>query len=71
MSQIDAMALLACTALNGYHPAVSYAWELDGREIVGQRTPLLYCSSEGTYTCYIQGTGINHTSNFRVSSKLC
>ena len=71
MSQTDERAVLACTALDGYHAVVSCTWELDGREIAGQKTPLLYCSSEGTYACHLQGTGINHTSNFKVSSKLC
>ena len=70
VSQTDAMVVLACPAINGFHSLVTYNWERDGSTLPGEDTPLLYCCQEGMYSCDIKGTNLNYTQEFKVFSKL-
>ena len=63
------MIVLACPAINGFYSVVAYSWEKDGSIIPGESTALLYCSSEGIYSCHIKGVNINYRQDFQVSSK--
>ena len=61
-SSEDHVALLACVALNGYHPRVSYQWACDGRQLESETYPILYATAVGKFSCSIVGTDI-HAEN--------
>ena len=62
------IALMACTALNGYHSRVEYQWSRDGTIMVDEIFPIIYVESSGVYTCTITSAddSISTSSVFRV-----
>ena len=64
-----ARAILACPAIHGFHPLVTYTRTRDGSILVEQESPMLYCCDEGMYACHIKGDNIDHLENFHVFSK--
>ena len=70
-SQFDRMTLLACPAINGYHSVANYVWEKNGVVVVGEDTPLFYCSDVGVFKCCVSALGQSAYSEFIVSGKFC
>jgi len=57
-SSCDGLALLACTAINGYHGIATHSWETDGTVLTGEQTAWLI-SGVGMYKCTVTaGDGI-------------
>ena len=62
--------MLACPAIGGFHPLVTYAWEKDGSPLSGENTPLFYCVDDGVYVCTVTGikdVPINYSEQFKVA----
>ena len=54
MSQFDHRAVLASAALYGYHSKANYVWLRDVTQVIGEDTPLFFCSSWDVYPAMFQ-----------------
>ena len=58
---------MACPAINGYHSVATYSWQSDATPIMGEETPLLFCTKKGVYRCCITAGDNISSQQFVVS----